>query len=157
MKKLICFVFMVLLFSACGGGSESDGDGATDVAAEPVVIEIIGDDFSFELPEAVPAGPMEIRLQNAGTEPHQALIYRLNDGIDYREYVKAALKDDSAFPAMSVRVGGVNYGVPAGETEVYEGSDPYEAGTYAVVCFIKETESGENHYELGMIAPLTVE
>lgn len=157
MRKFITALLIALMLSACGGdtaGTEARGDSAdTD---GPILLEVTADDFSYDLMDSIPAGPLEIRLENAGAEQHQALIYKLNDGVDYEEYLKSVLKDDSQFPALSVRVGGVNYGVPAGQTETYTDPDPYEPGTYALVCFIK-SESGKNHYELGMIAPLTVE
>lgn len=158
MRRSIPALLIVLLLSACGGDSARTE--AREDSAEtdgPLLLEVTADDFSFDLSDTARAGPLEIRLENAGIEPHQALIYKLNEGVDYEEYLKSVLKDDSQFPALSVRVGGVNYGVPAGETETYEESDPYEPGTYALVCFIKDSESGKNHYELGMIAPLTVE
>ena len=145
-----------LLLSSCG---ETTTKGPNDPAAadEPVLLEVIGDDFSFELAETVPAGPLEIQLENVGKEPHQALVYKLNDGVEYEEYLKSVLKDDSNFPALSRRVGGVNYGISPGVVESHEETDPYEPGTYAMVCFIKETASGKNHYELGMISTFTVE
>lgn len=158
MRKFITALLIALLPPACGGDTprpEAREDSAdTD---GPLLLEVTADDFSYDLMDTIPAGPLEIRLENAGSEPHQALIYKLNDGVDYPEYLKSVLKDDSQFPALSVRVGGVNYGVPAGQADTYEEPDPYEPGTYALVCFIKDSESGKNHYELGMIAPLTVE
>lgn len=156
MKKSLLLLLIALLLSACGEAANEIVDDP-DTAAEPFLLEVIADDFSFELADTVPAGPLEIQLKNAGIEPHQALIYRLNDGVEYEEYLKSVLDDDSHFPALSARVGGVNYGISPGEVEAHEESDPYEPGTYAVVCFIRETESGKNHYELGMIAPFTVE
>ena len=157
MKRWTSFLLIGLLLSACGGSAPDEASDGRDAVSDPFLLEIVGDDFLFELPDTVPAGRLEIRLENTGTEPHQALIYRLNEGVEYQEYLKSVLKDDGGFPALSVRVGGVNYGVPSGEVELFEESDPYESGNYAVVCFIKETESGKNHYELGMISPFTVE
>lgn len=156
MKRIASSLVVALFLSACAGSPTEGRDGA-GADAEPFLLEITGDDFSFELPETVPAGPLEIRLENVGKEPHQALVYKLNDGVEYEEYLKSVLEDDSNLPALSRRVGGVNYGISPGVTETQVQSDPYEPGTYAVVCFIKETASGKNHYELGMIARFTVE
>lgn len=155
MNRSALVLSIALLLSACGTTTQEPNSPAA--AEEPFLLEVIGDDFSFELAETVPAGPLEIQLENAGKEPHQALVYKLNDGVDYEEYLKSVLEDDSNFPALSRRVGGVNYGISPGVVETQAQSDPYEPGTYAMVCFIKETASGKNHYELGMISAFTVE
>jgi hypothetical protein len=156
MKRSICLLLIALVLGACGG-TVREGSDAPDAVAEPFLLEVVGDDFSFELAGTVPAGPLQIQLENVGKEPHQALVYKLNDGVGYEQYLKSVLEDDSNFPALSRRVGGVNYGISPSVTELHVETNPYEPGTYAMVCFIKETESGKNHYELGMISTFTVE
>ena len=153
MKTPALLLTVALLFPACTADSPQDADPPD----EPFRLEVLADDFSFALEDRVPAGLVEMRLENTGAEPHQALVYRLNEGVAYKDYLEAVLEDDSQFPALSTRVGGVNYGISAGDSETHAETDPYEPGTYALVCFIKETESGKNHYELGMISPFTVE
>lgn len=155
MKRYVAFPLIAGLLSACGGAA-TEAENGPSAAVDGFLLEVVADDFAFELTDSVPAGPLEVQLTNEGVEPHQALVYKLNDGVTYEEYLKSVLGDDSNFPALSTRVGGVNYGISPGKVEVHEETDPYEPGTYAMVCFIKETESGMNHYELGMIAPFTV-
>jgi hypothetical protein len=44
-------------------------------------VTIRAHDFSFEVPEEVPAGYTEITMINEGVEDHHAQIVRLNDGV----------------------------------------------------------------------------
>ena len=156
MYRLLGTVLMAAALASCGGSGEGGSSDGPD-EGNLFTVAIVADDFSFAVPEVVPAGQVEISLENAGEQPHQALIYRLNDGISYEDYVSEVLKDDSNVPALSERRGGVNWGLGTGEAQVDKETKPYEPGTYAVICFIRDAESGKSHLDLGMISRLTVQ
>lgn len=148
----------LLLGAACGGG-EAGGNAAPAAAEdEPAQVEIVGVDFGFEVePEVIPAGDVETTLVNEGKEPHQAGYYRLNDGVEYEEFVKAIIADASQIPQLSEGGrAGVMRPVNPGDTYSRPG-DELEPGTYALLCSVRDPKTGKNHYELGMVAKVVVE
>ena len=156
MHKVLGMLLMAAALASCGGSAAGgSADGTSD--EQPFTIEIVADDFSFAVPEVVPAGRVEISLENIGEQPHQALIYRLNNDVAYEDYVAAVLEDDANVPALSERLGGVNWGLGTGDSQVDKESKPYEPGIYAVMCFIRDPDSGKSHLALGMISRFTVE
>lgn len=163
MRKLggIAVVLLLsLLAGACGDGGNlatEAGSSGDDASEERFLLEIVADEFSFDMAESVPAGHVDVRLENVGKQPHHALIYRLNDGVAYDEFSDAVMKDDSQFPALAEKVGGVDKGVLSGQSPIDKANEPWEAGSYVVVCFIRDTKTAKSHYELGMMSELTVE
>lgn len=148
-------VVLLLAMPACGGDPLANSEPAEPAAKTEV--NIVATDFAFELaPDQIPAGSVETTLINEGKEPHQAGYYRLNDGVTYQDFVIAIKKDDSMIPQLA-RGGGWGHmrSLSSGDSGVRPGDD-LEPGTYAVMCSIRDPESGKNHYELGMITPLTV-
>ncbi len=162
MRKIggIAVVLLSLLAGACGGNGNAatengaDGESASE---DRFLLEIVADEFSFDLVDTVPVGYVDARLENVGKQPHHALIFKLNEGTTYAEFEEAVLKDDSKFPVLAERWGGVDRGITAGTGEIEKITQPYEAGTYAVVCFIRDIKTSKNHYELGMMSEFTVE
>lgn len=146
---------LLLLLSACGG-SEAAPKSDTEEPARSEV-SIVAVDFAFEMSTGeIPAGEVETTLINEGKEPHQAGYYRLNDGIGFDEFVAEITADDSMIPQLaSGGVAGHMRGLSAGESGVRP-SDTLEPGTYAVLCSIRDPNTGKNHYELGMVARLDV-
>lgn len=131
-------------------------------------IEITGTDYAFgDVPETVDAGPALLRLSNEGAEFHEAIVFRINDGVDLSVAEILELPEEEA-NTMGEIVGGT-FAEPddAGETTL-----SLEAGRYALVCFIPEgmtpeaaeeaEESGTEpegapHFTLGMASEFTVE
>ena len=145
----------VILIAMAGCGNEKAP--TEPDAASLSKIEIIATDFAFELSEdEFPAGPLETTLINEGEAAHQAGYYLLNEGVTFEEFMAAVLEDDRAIPQMATggRAGHVR-GLSPGESGVRPGDD-LEPGTYAILCSIRDTESGKNHYEIGMAATFEV-
>lgn len=148
-----------LVAGACGGnGNPADGAGSAEQTAAEVrtLLEITADDFSFDVADSVPAGHVDVRLENVGKQPHHAVVYRLSDGLSYDEFKTAVLKDQSQFPALAEKVGGVDAGVLSGSSSIERSGDPWERGIYAVACFIRDVKTAKNHYQLGMMTDFTV-
>ncbi|MCA1707662.1 MAG: hypothetical protein LC808_32080 [Actinobacteria bacterium] len=156
MWRTIGLIAAVIVFvPACGEGASPVSD--TPATSVTTAVKIVATDFAFEIsPQAIPAGVVETTLVNEGEEPHQAGYYRLNDGVTFEDFVTAVTKDDSMITQLA-ETGGAGHLRPlsGGERGVRPGDD-LEPGEYAVLCSIRDPETGKNHYELGMSALLTV-
>lgn len=157
--KLLATLAACLVFAACGSDPEGT-TGAPSEEAEPTRIELIAHDFGFEIADdTVPAGTMEAVMVNEGKQPHQALFYRLNDGVDFESFKKKVMQDDSLLPQLAEPgPNGLSKLAGPGE-EIASATDELEPGEYAVVCFVidQSMKTDKNHAELGMIQRLTVE
>lgn len=104
-------------------------------------------------PERVPAGTVEMHVENAGEEEHELLIVQGTVG-DLPTDEHGALVEDE-LPEGAV-VGEVE-GVPAGEA--CDATFDLEPGTYAFVCNIVHEHDGEieAHLAEGMAAQVTIE
>ena len=150
-------VLTLSLLAAAGCGSGTESSERPEKPARPAQLEIVAGDFSFDLePVIVATGDVETTLINKGEQIHQAAFYRLNDGVEYDEFERSILEDDSLIPQLAEggRAGVVRV-VSPGDTYVRP-SDELPAGSYSVICFIKDPETGKNHFELGMIARFEV-
>ncbi len=140
---------MALLLGACGG--DDDGQPPQAAGAEPAQLAVTTSEFKFEASaDSVPAGLVEITLENAGKEPHQVQLFRLNDGVAYDRFKGfATTRGPEAANTFEVSVvaGGVNE-VSPGEsaTAIVD----LEEGSYAFVCFVR------GHNTEGMVAPFEV-
>jgi hypothetical protein len=144
---------MLMVMSSCGGDTPAAPEGGQ---GEITDIEVVATDFAFQLSsDSIEAGEVRTTLINEGKQPHQAGYYLLDEGVTYDDFMEEVLKDDSAIPRLSSSPLGHMRPLSGGERGVRPGDD-VGAGTYAVLCSIRDPESGKNHYELGMAAELEV-
>lgn len=149
-------VILMIGMGACG---DDAGPAVPTVQEEERLSEvvIVATDFAFELSKtSFPAGTLQTTLINEGEQAHQAGYYLLNEGVSFEEFMAEVLEDDSAIPQLASggRAGHVR-GLSPGESGVRPGDD-LEPGTYAVLCSVRDLESGKNHYEIGMAASFEV-
>jgi uncharacterized cupredoxin-like copper-binding protein len=125
---------------------------ATPSAQAPVPsITVVLTDHHFRLSAPVEGGTLRWRVRNDGTEPHQALVVRLPDGVS--EYGERAWFDHgSKGPEPGERAGGVERIAPGAEASFDTDLKP---GKYLLLCTMAEDEG--RHYELGMIYRFTIE
>lgn len=164
MRKQVLALMGMALLVACGGdGSGDSGPAEAEGAAQAAgssMIEAQAVDFGYIFDgESYPAGQIEITLTNEGDQPHQAVLYKLNDGVDVNEYKAAVMADQSKAPQLSAAVAeGIRKAIGPGETDI--STSPYEAdpGTYALICWLPDQtgKTSKNHAELGMIESFTV-
>lgn len=116
-------------------------------------ITITARDYSFDAPDAVPAGPVAFTLRNEGQEEHHAQFVRLNDGVTLEQF-GAALRQGppAAFPLVTFR-GGPSATKPGQSS--FEVILDLEPGTYMMLCFI-ESPDGVPHLAKGMVRPFVV-
>lgn len=160
MKVTTMVVALVLAATACGGADGSSTQTAATEEAELTRLEIESFDFGYEIsPDPVPAGEVETVLTNVGKQPHQVLLYRLNDGVDFDEFKEQVMEDDSVLPQLAEGgTDGMRKALGTGDTESSRG-DHLVPGTYAAICWVRD-QSGQttkNHAELGMITRFDVE
>lgn len=151
--KAIPVIIVTFLLVACSSSEKVDPqpESLTRLA-------ITGVDFGYRLtPTSVPAGKIRLELTNEGIQPHQALLYRLNDGVDIEMFERSVARDETSLPRLAESVGGMTEYAATDETIVTD-TRPLEPGSYAVVCFVKDQSlrTNKNHAELGMIAPLEI-
>ena len=116
------------------------------------VVNITGHDFAFVAPDTIPAGLTTVKFQNAGTEPHQVVIIRIDSGKTMAD-VATLMKDPNAkVPGWMAFPMGANGIVPADSASATATLVP---GHYMLVCFINSPD-GTPHANKGMVRPLEV-
>ncbi len=117
-------------------------------------VDISGEDYKFVgVPKKFEAGPVSFEFTNKGKEPHELMLFRVNDG------VKESVKEIVGLPqkegqAKITRVGGTF--APPGEAD-YAVAD-LKKGRYGVACFVPVGggDDGPPHASKGMHAEFTV-
>jgi hypothetical protein len=111
-------------------------------------------DYAFEgLPETLPAGPVSFALTNEGTEEHEMIVVRRNDG--ETRPVEELLELPEAEVEQVVTFTGATFAQP-GDTG-YLAAD-LDAGGYVALCFIPVGggEDGPPHFTEGMVTEFEV-
>lgn len=153
-------VALVVAATACGGADGSSTPTAATEEAQVTRVEIEAFDFAFKVsPDPVPPGEIETVLTNEGKQPHQAMLYRVNDGVDFDDFKEQVREDQTLLPQLAEGgKGGVTDAVGHGDSKTATG-DELTPGTYAVICWIRDqtAKTSKNHAELGMITSFEVE
>jgi hypothetical protein len=124
-------------------------------------VDVTTVDYEFEdLPASIGAGPTSFEISNEGTDVHEIVLMRKNDGVTLTAEELLALPEEEAMSkATFIGVGGPT--VP-GSTD-YVVAD-LEAGNYVALCFLPvgmkamdgPPPEGPPHFMEGMVAELTV-
>jgi hypothetical protein len=150
---LAAALLMVTAFAACD--SEGEGEQAGEGEAgegQPASLSIVATDFKLEGPESVGAGAVSISITNNGQEPHQALLYKLNDGQDAATMIAAEKAAPQSFRSFGEYYGGPVASPGGGTGNVIVDLAP---GKYAFFCEIPDAE-GTSHLALGMASDFEV-
>lgn len=140
-----------LVFASCGQDEPEPAAQAPEVAT----MAIEAADYKFSgAPATAESGEVEITLTNAGKEPHQAQLFKMNDGVEIAQLVERGKVPEAerGFLDLGKWAGGPN-AVDPGETQVSVAQ--LEAGKYAFFCQVPDAK-GQAHLALGMVAPLEV-
>ncbi len=111
-------------------------------------------DFHFDFPETMKAGEQVWEVSNTGSQPHFALIFKLNEG-KTAEDVTTWMTDFSGEPPVSFDGGAIIQGVTAGQT--FYTPVNLTPGTYVAVCPLPNLASGAPHFVDGMVDTFTVQ
>jgi hypothetical protein len=140
-------------------------DGAmADRAARPeasLVVRLM--DFSFALDSSVPAGRHTIRVENAGVEPHDLVMMKLNPGKTVAELIAAMNPERARRPGQAAEppppleslvtgTGGIAVIAPGMESFFEANLSP---GEYVLLCMTTAPD-GRSHIEHGMVKQIRI-
>lgn len=152
----------------CGIPSEDDGVPhfakgmvstftVTGEAPAPAEVATVGEvalhDFAFGLPDDLDG---TVAVTNAGEQPHEMLLMHLGEGVTLEEGLASLEGPPPADgPPPAIPAGGMQALMP-GATG-YLDLTTLPPGTYGLVCFIPDVETGQPHLALGMIGEIEVD
>jgi len=160
-----------LLAAGCAEAPEQGAGGGSEAAEAPEQptqeseLTIKAFDFGFDLSgvTSLPPGQVTFTMTNEGKQPHHAQFLPLADGVTFEDFSEAVeTHPASAELDFSPEIRelyvpparGVLSWVSRGEE--ISPKDDLEAGSYVLICAIKDPESGRRHYEMGMLEPFEV-
>lgn len=116
-------------------------------------LDLIADDYRYQLRSSTSAGYTAITLHNHGQEPHHAIFMRLHAGTTPAAFLTAAKSGpEGALFTLADAAGGPGTVDPGQSTTAIVHLD---AGAYVVICIVPDAH-GMPHYKMGMLTPLTV-
>jgi uncharacterized cupredoxin-like copper-binding protein len=125
---------------------------ATEAPALGGVIEVTARDFAFEgLPAELEAGTHKFHFANAGSEPHELLIFKNPEGLSLEEIMELGPEEGP----KHVEVATMTFAEPGKSSDAPAVAE-LTPGEYAVVCFIPTPTDGKAHFQHGMHATFTV-
>jgi hypothetical protein len=125
-------------------------------AAESTTPPVVRDtftmkDFTFVMPDQLPAGPATYKVVNEGPQIHELNLLKLAPGATVQDVV--AWSRNPAAPPPFEAVGGINAFSQDGAGYMTVALEP---GNYIAVCNVPDPASGAAHSQLGMIKEFTV-
>jgi uncharacterized cupredoxin-like copper-binding protein len=128
----------------------------TGPAARPASLAATHDtitltDYAFGIPRTMRAGTSRVTVRDAGAQPHELVIVRLEPGKSPRDV--ASWVDKMAGPPPGHFLGGVSPIAPGEENELVMTLTP---GRYALLCFVPDAKDGAPHVAHGMLSEVTI-
>ena len=108
-----------------------------------IVVKLV--DYDFELSRPLTAGKHTIRVENAGAQPHEIAIVRLNPGKKPSDFTAWGMKPVG--PRPGTIHGGVSGIMPGTHAFVEVDLPP---GDYGLLCFLPDAKDGKPHFMHGM-------
>jgi uncharacterized cupredoxin-like copper-binding protein len=124
-------------------------------AAQGTAVAVQATEYSYTAPATVTGGLVNLSVQNAGKEDHQALAIRIAPGKTIDDVQKALSAPPGAAPSGPPPfeiVAGTSANKPGSTTDM---SFEAPAGNYLFACFVQGPD-GAPHVAKGMIRPFTV-
>lgn len=140
----------VLIFASCSQEPEEQV-----TPAEPASLQVKATEYSFSgAPKTTASGAVEVTITDSGKEPHQAQLFKLNDGVEIGQLVDVGKKPEPErdFSKVGTFAGGPN-AVDPGETQTAVAE--LTPGRYAFFCQVPNPE-GKSHLSLGMVSTIEV-
>lgn len=145
---------VALLLAACGAQASA---ASHNPPATPAIghVTITAQDYAFQMPSAVPAGPVEFTFVNHGTEVRQAQFFHLKPGFTSDQFI-ASLKagGPASIRSLAAPWGGVDETSP--HKPAVHVIDVMAPGTYVVASLVVDPVSHKTHAAMGMYTPYTV-
>jgi len=118
---------------------------ARTMPATDLTLTLTNYQFTFSTP--LTAGQHAIRIVNDGTQPHEAVMFRLEAGKmgeDIAKWVETGMQG----PPPGAPVTGITATAPGKENTLLLNLSP---GSYALLCFVPDAKDGKPHAAHGMI------
>ena len=174
----ILFISLVTVIASCSEKSETKKTKPVSVnLSDKASVDIIAQDFKFQVPDTLPSGWVSIRFHNNGKQTHFFMFNKLPEGRTYQDYLNevappfgnvwTALRDSgiskqeatnrliNSLPKWSAdiqTIGGSGLIAPGATSTIALKLIP---GNYEMECYVK-TPEGVFHGALGMISHVIV-
>ena len=128
---------------------------ARDAAQEafPIATDTVTlNDYGFAVGRPFTAGHHTVRVENAGPQPHEMILLKLNPGKTPVDFARWGLAGRHG-PAPGAPVGGVQ-NLDRGATGLFEVD--FAAGDYGFICFVPDATDGKRHFVHGMSTRFSV-
>jgi len=109
-------------------------------------------DYNFVSSKPLTAGTQAIEVENAGPQPHELVLVRLEPGKSVQDFLGWVMKPAGPPPAHAI--GGVSPMEKGRTARINVNLTP---GDYALVCFIPDAKDGKPHLAHGMVQQIHVE
>lgn len=126
----------------------------TGAAMPAADVQVNAHEFHFDTPETVAAGATTINMTDSGQQQHEMVLIRIEDGHTLDD-LEAAISDPSGEPPDWVTLQPSLSAVAPGQSATF--SVNLTPGSYAMLCFIGDPESGQPHAALGMVTTFTAQ
>ena len=135
-------------------GETPDATASAERAA-PSEVTVIGLDYAFGGPRALPPGPTSIAFENRGEVDHEMILVLLMQGVTLDQVLEgvAAGADPDEFTEGGAAILIVGPGQTA-DSRVQV--DLLPGRTYALVCNLQDEPDAPPHTALGMVAALEI-
>jgi uncharacterized cupredoxin-like copper-binding protein len=125
--------------------------GAT--AAEPAAdVQVDLTDYAFTFSKDITAGRHTLKIVNAGQQPHELFIAKLDSGVTAQQLVQFVTGGMKGRPP-ALPLGGASGMIP-GEHAFF--SLNFTPGEYAILCFLPDAKDGREHVTHGMVRQIHV-
>lgn len=123
---------------------EENSGSAVPPAAD---LTIVMTEYGYQISGPVTAGPHLIKVENRGTQPHEADIVRLESGKTMEDYLDWLDSGEPGKPPVAP-VGGVGDFIGGRTVWMAVNLPP---GRYFLVCQVPDASRDKPHYDLGML------
>ncbi len=128
---------------------------AADVPLPAGDAEVTLQDMAYVGLTTLTPGEHIVAVTNAGPQPHEATLVKLNDGTTAEQVVQFFTSTEPpSGPPPWTSAGGIA-AIATGTSATME--IDVEAGEYAFICFVPDPASGKPHAALGMVGGVTVQ
>jgi hypothetical protein len=114
-------------------------------------VHVVMKEYGWEITPALTAGRHTLKVENAGAQPHEFFIIKLNDGKTPEDMGKWAATYQG--PPPGTAMGGLAGMRPGGVAYVDVNLTP---GNYMMICFVPDAKDGKGHMDHGMVLPFTI-
>ncbi|MGC3974803.1 MAG: hypothetical protein QM771_10525 [Nitrospira sp.] len=124
----------------------------TSIAVPKPDVVITARDFQFELSKPITAGSHTIQLVNEGGQAHEVVLVKLAPDAKAKDFI-AAFEPGAVGPAPGRPLGGI-VGIERGSRGLFTAM--FDPGSYALICFFPDKQTGAPHFAQGMTREFVV-